>query len=67
VAELGDTIRQAAGAEPGALADIIRASVEGRRPGGSKDDTALLIVHLAVEARPPEGSVGDEAAAGATR
>ncbi len=67
LAELRDTIRQSAGASPGETADNIRASVERRRPGGSMDDTALLIVHLADDVAPPDGSISDEEAAGATR
>ena len=47
VDEVQATIRASAELSPAETADAIRASIERRRPGGSKDDTAILVLRFA--------------------
>jgi len=51
--ELEEAVRGSAPLGPAETANAIRSSVERRRPGGSKDDTAILVLHV------DDGSVPD--------
>ena len=53
--EVEDAVRASAGTGPGGTADAIRAVVDRHRPGGSGDDTAILVLHFGdgvADARP---------------
>jgi serine phosphatase RsbU (regulator of sigma subunit) len=58
--ELQEAVRGSAASSPDAMADAIRASVERRRPGGSGDDTAMLIIQFGDRPVPDDPSVTDE-------
>ena len=59
--ELEQAVRQSMAADLGETADAIRACIERHRPGGSGDDTALLVLRLAGTG-PVDGAVTSDAA-----
>ena len=66
VDEVQATVRASAELSPAETADAIRASIERRRPGGSKDDTAILVLQFGTAVGPSDRSGTDETAATAT-
>jgi serine phosphatase RsbU (regulator of sigma subunit) len=44
--ELGDAVRQSVRSGPAGMVDAIRACIDAHRPGGSGDDTAILVLQF---------------------